>query len=758
MDGAAGASAPNCGTAADPCASIADAIDLASDGDTVSVASGTYAEQLVFDKAITLSGAGAGSTILTADGASPTVSGAGLLQIDGQSATGDIVVEGFTIRDAGPANIKSDGQAIYARASGPIGGTTTLRNNEFLVGDSSDPDMVGPVGLYLRPGGRVVIETNTFDGFWQALLAERSGDMSVVGNTFTNLQPVMPQDYEPLGVYVLWYLPGPSPDFHIEGNTFTGFAGIAIALSSGYPGKEAECAADGCHVAARILDNVFDLDASPSSGWQSSAISASSRDAENRIGLDMSGNTGTVAGATDPVVFRPGAGEIHPTNTAGIPNTITPATETGEPGLSLTLDGPADITADREAGEFTATGSNVFDEPVANLRYDLTITAPEALTADDIAVANENTPGSGTFEDVPLTVGGSGELVGSFGPLAGSPLDPGDHPVRFTAAIGPDAPIGPYAAELSIVHVDDDGAVVNTMATETVGFDVGAPPPDIAVTKTIDATIGHEHDWQLQKSGEIGEITIDGDTAAAEVTYTVTATPGDRHDGQYQLSGEIEVTNQTDALLRITVTEEADVGTDATCTVTTPDGGDADDLPIEAAETLQLDYDCTLDGDPNDGSTTTLVSWFGGEAETSLDEPVEFSTGPAPFQRITVLDDHASGEQDWIELGTAEWNDDGTPAVFTYTQTHDGLVLDDCSTITNTAMIAETEQIATADIDICPEADATGGPDDVADTAPPAWTLPYTGINATGLLGIAATLLTIGGATLIARRRWADAM
>ena len=55
---------------------IQDAIDAASDGDTISVEAGTYSETLSVTKDIAIVGAGSDSTTLSADGTGVSWSGA----------------------------------------------------------------------------------------------------------------------------------------------------------------------------------------------------------------------------------------------------------------------------------------------------------------------------------------------------------------------------------------------------------------------------------------------------------------------------------------------------------------------------------------------------------------------------------------------------------------------------------------------------------------------------------------------------------
>ena len=56
VDGATGSNTPDCTNPANPCATIGHALSQAADGDTILVAQGTYTENLVITKTVTLKG------------------------------------------------------------------------------------------------------------------------------------------------------------------------------------------------------------------------------------------------------------------------------------------------------------------------------------------------------------------------------------------------------------------------------------------------------------------------------------------------------------------------------------------------------------------------------------------------------------------------------------------------------------------------------------------------------------------------------
>jgi hypothetical protein len=142
---AAGARAATIDVPADY-ATIGAAITAAGTGDTISVAAGTYAENINIDRRLTLTGAGAGSTIIRNAGGLPLVT----VGADG------VILQGFTLdqQDLGPgmSAVLVQGDQVKTRG-------VTIRNNEFL-GNSTEN------GILIAPnieGGVLTIQSNSFD-------------------------------------------------------------------------------------------------------------------------------------------------------------------------------------------------------------------------------------------------------------------------------------------------------------------------------------------------------------------------------------------------------------------------------------------------------------------------------------------------------------------------------------------------------------------------------------------------------------------
>lgn len=283
----------------------------------------------------------------------------------------------------------------------------------------------------------------------------------------------------------------------------------------------------------------------------------------------------------------------------------------------------------------------------------------------------------------------------------------------------------------------------------------------VSIAKTVEASYVRVHDWTLEKSGAVDEITVTDDTASADVDYTVTAIPDGFTDSYHVLSGEITVTNEFVEPVSVAVTDTPSVGIDATCRVVTATGALADDVQLVGEASVVLDYRCSFSEIPSDGSNTATATWNGGEVSATAD--VAFTERSTNFETVTIVDDQGDPGSGHVELGQATWGNDGLWTVFTYTLTEDDLPVGECTSVTNTAWIAERELPTEATVEICPEAAAIPSPDEPVEPAAPedpqsgATRLPATGSGLdAGFAVMAATMLLVGGGvvlTLHGRRR-----
>jgi hypothetical protein len=129
-------------------ATIAAAIATATAGDTIVVAAGTYTENVVLDKGVSLEGAQAGVDACGRDGTGETIidasAGIGIRLVAGSAGA---TIDGFTIIDATNA-IES--------SSGPIDGVT-IQNNRM-------PDFTS-TGIFLNDkGDDITLHQNSVDG------------------------------------------------------------------------------------------------------------------------------------------------------------------------------------------------------------------------------------------------------------------------------------------------------------------------------------------------------------------------------------------------------------------------------------------------------------------------------------------------------------------------------------------------------------------------------------------------------------------
>lgn len=198
VNGMTGSDSNNCLSSGTPCQTISHAISLASAGDSIRVARGTYNENLAISKSLNLLGSGASTT--TIDG------GAGGRVVAFNSSSANDVISGFTIRNGRSyfgGGVFNAGKLIiiYCAIAGNVGrgggsaglgagigngGTITIKNSTITANSVSGPFGAGFGGGIGNTGTATVINStitgNTASG-WGGGIGNEAGTLAVYSST-----------------------------------------------------------------------------------------------------------------------------------------------------------------------------------------------------------------------------------------------------------------------------------------------------------------------------------------------------------------------------------------------------------------------------------------------------------------------------------------------------------------------------------------------------------------------------------------------
>jgi len=385
---------------------------------------------------------------------------------------------------------------------------------------------------------------------------------------------------------------------------------------------------------------------------------------------------------TNPLTIQPG--ETSFTYECDLPE----GTSAGSAGTNT-------VTATWDAEDYYGTDG----QASASAGYDFAEVSP-TVTDDEVTVTDSEFDLSGIEGGNTVTVA--------------------DSPKTFAYTIEWDGVLGQCTDYKNIASLaTDDGETLTDDAT--VEICIGQ---DLSIEKLVVSSFNRSYDWSIVKNA-LGEqpFTADPETGEFTAEYSVTVTPESYTDSDWAMSGTITVTNPNDwQSVDVTVTDQVDVGGDATCQVVgivdDPDTIDADpaapgfQATLDASETLTFTYSCTFESQPNyEGSNTAEVTWSASEASTAsssatkvVDVDADDWTQTPLNETVTVTDPLHEFDPAW----TISYSDGPQTRTYSYTWTVDEAGT--CQSFMNTATITGSNQLVKSDdaeVEACRQAGLT---------------------------------------------------
>ncbi len=334
--------------------------------------------------------------------------------------------------------------------------------------------------------------------------------------------------------------------------------------------------------------------------------------------------------------------------------TVTP----GEVTRNYTCSGSPDLTTEEPTNDANVAWTEGEDEKSALGTSDVSYTVTEINKT--VTVSDPMAP-AGTFSPVTWNANGT--------------------PTLFVYDVAQTAPAGQCSSRTNTATLSTGQSA---QATTSV-----CSQADISMTQVPTASYDTTYLWTIEKGSDVDSVSA-GEGGSAPVNYTVVVTPNGSADSAWALTGTMTVTNPN-SFTAIAINSVAITGPGEGTTCEPSDAPSS----VPAGATISFTYACSFTAQPPyDGQVTAQVGYNGGKTLTSVTDAL-FNLANEINKTITVNDPMGGGD-----LGTADWNEEGTPTSFDYTANLDAPAAG-CEDVPNTATIVETGQSADHSVEVC---------------------------------------------------------